>query len=155
PDVYPSHRAATLAVADQISESLGNDSKLASSSRILIEAQDTSADDLRLIDEIANNLRKNWPKAEVVQASLAEGRDSDSKIVAIAVLRDAGVTKLQTRISDQPPITARFVEKLWADDWTAFINTDSNHRWLKGESARNALSQSEAEEKAFADAALR
>lgn len=38
--------------------------------------------------------------------------------------------------------------KLWVDDWTGYVNQNSSQRWLRGESQRSCLSESEADEEA-------
>ena len=65
-------------------------------------------------------------------------------IFCIAFL--TGPLTAQTRPSSAP-------SKPWLDDWMSFVNSDSNHRWIRGDSARTALSAEEAVANACTDAA--
>jgi hypothetical protein len=159
PDVYPSRRAAATAMAQQIGAGLAGDKDVTDSTRILVATapESLNADDLRVVEEIATVLRRDWPKAEFAHSLLAQRNPtaSDGLVISINVTHEAGVTDVQAQLPDRPGINARFVDKPWADDWTAYVNSDSNHRQLRGDSPRTALSQSEAEERACADAAIK
>src|SRR5437667_3066633 len=95
PDLYPSRRAAAAAMAQQISAALAGDKDVTDATRILVTsaAESLNADDLRIIEEIATNLRRDWPKAEFARSLPAQRSPTaaDGLVISVNVTQEAGI----------------------------------------------------------------
>src|SRR6476620_7935061 len=66
PDLYPSRRAAAVALAEQISAALSSNPALSNSSSVVVTParEALGTEELHVVEDVASELRHNWPNTE-------------------------------------------------------------------------------------------